>query len=281
MRYIYIAKCSINNKCYVGQTKNFGKRVQDHISDSKHFKRKFHNAIRKHGSHNFIFSIIEECEDHLANEREVFWILHFDSFKNGYNSTTGGDHFEHSEETLVKIGNASRGKPLTTEHKQKLSDANKGKVRPSPTAEIIEKRASAMRGKKRKPFTDEHKQKLSKAHQNPSEERRKQLSAANKGKTASLETREKLSKAGKCRIVSEETARKISNSNKGKKKPTPSAETIEKRAVKLRGQKRTLEQRNNMCIGRKIAREKKAKDKIILLLCVFIIAPFFSILSYD
>lgn len=47
----------------------------------------------------------------------------------------------------------------------------------------------------------------------PSEETRKKLSVANKGKIRTIETREKLSKAFKGRVLSEETRRKLSESH--------------------------------------------------------------------
>lgn len=82
-----------------------------------------YHSIRKYGEDNFSFDVIEECEDHLSNEREIFWINSYDSFENGFNLTTGGDHFSHSEITKNKIGDAFRGKSLTEESKQKMRDA--------------------------------------------------------------------------------------------------------------------------------------------------------------
>jgi hypothetical protein len=43
--------------------------------------------------------VIEECEDSLINEREIYWISHFDStnHEKGYNLSKGGQG--HSDET--------------------------------------------------------------------------------------------------------------------------------------------------------------------------------------
>ena len=52
---------------------------------------KFHKALRKYGKDNFTQEIIEEVDDKLLDEREIYWIRFYDSFKHGYNSTVGGD----------------------------------------------------------------------------------------------------------------------------------------------------------------------------------------------
>lgn len=77
--------------------------------------------------------------------------------------------------------------------------------------EVIRKRSAALRGRKRKPFTEEH---------------RKNMSMAKKGKTRacirrmpmSTEQRQKLSKLRKGKLLPIETCQKISESLKGNKR---------------------------------------------------------------
>jgi len=66
--------------------------------------------------------------------------------------------------------------------------------------------------------SEETRKKLSEAHKGKivSEETRVKMSEANKGKTLSEDTRKKISEAGKGRIVSEETRHKIGKKHKGK-----------------------------------------------------------------
>ena len=67
-----------------------------------------------------------------------------------------------------------------------------------------------------------------------SEETRRKMSEARKGKPRSEETRRKISESEKGKKVSDETRKKISQAGKGKKQ---SSETIAKRVEKLKGKK--------------------------------------------
>lgn len=259
MRHIYTFKNLVNGKIYVGQTNNPERRKQDHLKSAKEgVEGRLYWAIRKHGEENFLFEVIENCEDDITNQREEFWITHFDSFENGYNSTTGGDHYKLSEEAKKKIGLAAR-RPMSEEQKQKLREANKGKKPPPHSEETLRKMSESMKGKNTGPKSEEHKKKLSEAHRGKklSDEHKEKL----RNKPVSEETRQKLSEAGKGRVVSEETRRKKSESMKGKKFGSPSQEVIEKRAAKNRGKKRTEEQKQRMRDG--WARKREEKQRLL------------------
>ena len=258
MRHIYTLKNFVNNKIYVGQTNKPKKRLWEHINAAKKGKDTLlYYAIRKYGEENFIFEIIEECEDDVVNEREKYWISKFDSFECGYNMTSGGDYFSLSDEAKKKIGDRFRGKHLSEEHKQKLREANKGKRPPPPSEETLRKRSESMKGKNTGPKSEEHRKKLSEAHRGKklSEEHKEKL----RNKPVSEETRQKLSAGNKGRKLSEETKKRISESQKGKPRPSPTPEAIAKRVEKNRGKKRTEEQRQRMREGRARKREEKLK----------------------
>lgn len=94
MRFIYKIVNIIDNKIYVGQTRNFESRKLGHHYQAKRGNfRPLYASIRKHGIENFIFEVIEECEDNIVNEREKFWIAELKSTvdKYGYNLTPGGN----------------------------------------------------------------------------------------------------------------------------------------------------------------------------------------------
>lgn len=70
--------------------------------------------------------------------------------------------------------------PFSAEHKQKLSEAKKGKTHAPLSEETKKKISESWKGKKRGPFSDEHRQKIADAR---------------KGKTHSEETRQKMREA--------------------------------------------------------------------------------------
>ena len=95
MPYIYKITNKINNKIYIGKTTStVEKRWREHCDDYQREScknRPLYSAMRKYGVENFVIEIVEECSDTVLNEREVFWIENYGSFKYGYNATKGGD----------------------------------------------------------------------------------------------------------------------------------------------------------------------------------------------
>lgn len=106
---IYRMLNTVNNKCYIGQTNNFQKRMNGHRSDAKNPNSHSYNsplsyAIRKYGWDSFENYVIEylNTDDYkIVDEREQFWIEYYQSlsFLNGYNVTTGGQGCPRPEKT--------------------------------------------------------------------------------------------------------------------------------------------------------------------------------------
>lgn len=102
-------------KSYVGQTyvetpeQRWGKDGKGYYNQTK-----FGRAIKKYGWNNFQHEVLLafECEtkEELVfwlNQWEAYYIEKFDSFYNGYNSTTGGDNYEVCEETKQKMSESA------------------------------------------------------------------------------------------------------------------------------------------------------------------------------
>jgi group I intron endonuclease len=91
MGAIYRILNTVTGKYYIGQTiKLPHKRWAEHIKTSKTGTTNLYISMRKHGTDVFHFKVIEVCDDSLMNDREQFWIKHYDSYHNGYNMTFGG-----------------------------------------------------------------------------------------------------------------------------------------------------------------------------------------------
>lgn len=91
---IYLIENIINNKKYVGQSKNIYARWSGHRCDSKVRDLPLYNAMRKYGLENFKFSILEECEINELADREDYWIAYYNSYvPNGYNINQAETHW--------------------------------------------------------------------------------------------------------------------------------------------------------------------------------------------
>ena len=218
---IYLIKNKVNGKCYVGQTQkekgfdyryycsgegiervyNYHKSLREHNrSYNEHLLR----SIEKYGFEAFE---VNKCLDYAfsleeLNIKEKVYIQLYDSLKNGYNETLGGDGTEgrpHSEETRQKISEANKGdnhpmygKYHTEETKQKMSKIKKGENNPMHGNHHSEEVKQKIReGNKGKHLSNEAKQKISEAKKgenNPMygnhhlEEAKQKISEARKGK---------------------------------------------------------------------------------------------------
>lgn len=98
---IYKYTNKINGCIYIGQSVNIEQRKYCHRSSAYNkkandYNSQFHQAIRKYGYDNFDFEIVaeltqEEVSKQLLNELEIYFISYYNSYKQGYNATPGGD----------------------------------------------------------------------------------------------------------------------------------------------------------------------------------------------
>ena len=85
---VYIIRNAVNNKVYVGSTKNFEKRFSSHrwlLGKNKHHSQKLQRAWIKYGEGSFVFEKVISCgiENLLAYEQIV--IGFYSSCSDGYN----------------------------------------------------------------------------------------------------------------------------------------------------------------------------------------------------
>lgn len=139
---IYVITNLINNKEYVGKSKQVEKRMME-----PHFTPfDLGKDIKEYGKNNFQYRVLIYCELWELDRLETAFIKfrHSHVSEGGYNISTGG--YAHtgapvsqqtrekigkansnpSDETRWKIGSANRGIPLTEERKLKISLATKG-----------------------------------------------------------------------------------------------------------------------------------------------------------
>jgi len=130
---IYKHTFKTSGKSYIGKTsQSIKERLSGHCrrAYNKNSQTHFHRAIRKYGITDIETTLLESSvNDDIINEREIFWITYFDTYKNGYNMTTGGDggntrikmNEEEKKQYYKKISDACKNPIFTDEHKKKIS----------------------------------------------------------------------------------------------------------------------------------------------------------------
>lgn len=85
---IYIIRCKLTGRVYVGSSKNVNSRLNHHISSlrgSRHASWKLQEAWYEHGEDNFEFLLLEEVLEPELSLFEQKYIDEFNSFANGFN----------------------------------------------------------------------------------------------------------------------------------------------------------------------------------------------------
>lgn len=159
---IYLTTNLVNNKKYIGLDTHNNPR---YLGSGKQLTQ----ALKKYGRKNFTKEILEECttlED--LRRQEIYWIKKLNAYSDPafYNMTESITPIEHR-----------KGKPLSEEHKEKISKANKGRKLPPRKKESIEKMLQSRKGYK------------------PTEATKQKIRDAQKGTSKSQETRIRMSQA--------------------------------------------------------------------------------------
>lgn len=91
---IYKITNLINGKIYIGQTiQNLKDRWYRHCGYSGSEGEQnmvIKKAVHKYGKENFTIEELESCQAVDLNEKEKYWINYYNSYKEGYNATKGG-----------------------------------------------------------------------------------------------------------------------------------------------------------------------------------------------
>lgn len=106
--FIYMIENDINNLKYIGQTREtIDRRFKRHIKSSKTLDYSLYRAMRKYGVYHFTVKQIESISCHSRdelniklNELEMYYIQLYNTYKNGYNMSIGGDY---SPNTFAEI----------------------------------------------------------------------------------------------------------------------------------------------------------------------------------
>lgn len=145
--YIYKYENQVNHKVYIGQTVDLNARKSSHVCKAKTVKTKFYNAVRKYGWDCFDYSVLAQVEaedikelSSLLDVLEEQYIEQYDSFKHGYNSTTGGHSCREKQmpESFIEY---CKNRTYSDETRKKMSEAAHNRVYSRGTREKLSKAA--------------------------------------------------------------------------------------------------------------------------------------------
>lgn len=115
--YIYKITNLMNNKVYIGYSKDVPQRMRQHkiLSSKDKPKHHLHRAIKKYGWENFLSEIIfcSKDKEYTLKEMEPYFILEYKTLTESYNMTRGGDGVtghKHSDETKKRLSDLCKGK---------------------------------------------------------------------------------------------------------------------------------------------------------------------------
>lgn len=184
---------SPNNKIYIGQSINIERRFKEYKRLNKRsIGPKLYNSLKKYGSDNHTFEIIEECSLEQLNEYEFKWKILCRSVEEGLNCYYKDENtrkgIKDSNETRLKKSIAFKGRIRSEESKLKTSRALKGRKQ---SKEACLNKSIAAKGKLlgyKQSEETKQKRKLKLKGQKRSEETKKKMS-----KPKSIITKNKIS----------------------------------------------------------------------------------------
>lgn len=143
---IYIIYCQLDNKAYVGQSRNIYSRINEHkrdLSYKRHKNPHLTNIYKKYGAESLTYMILELCEKEKLLERETYFYNLLDSTRR-INAQPPYDMRSLTEREIAKRVSKVRGRAFPEASKLLISQKLKGRVE---SKETREKKSMAMWGR--------------------------------------------------------------------------------------------------------------------------------------
>lgn len=130
---IYKIENVVNNKIYIGRSKNIDRRIKQHkteLRQQKHGNRYLQNSWNKHGEGSFLFTVVEYCDIHSLEEREIYWISEYKATDRniGFNIKEENIEGKYSNEFKQHLSKLQKENLLAYHQKQKDSGKREVKV---------------------------------------------------------------------------------------------------------------------------------------------------------
>lgn len=140
---VYKITNTINDKSYIGISVDIERRWKDHklpYNWNRESNKLLYRAFSKYDIQNFTFEVLEECKISELSEKEKYYIEKYDTLKNGYNATAGGEDFSGeshpghklTKEDIIDIrtryGNLERKNQVYEIYKNRIGESGFHKI---------------------------------------------------------------------------------------------------------------------------------------------------------
>lgn len=113
---------SPTNRIYIGKSKNIEKRFKDYKKPVKKGRRSLiHDSIKKYGYNEHIFEILEQCDEVKLNEREMFYIEHFQTNVTKYRDGNGLNLYGGGNSPVIQSSERLREIALSRKSREEWS----------------------------------------------------------------------------------------------------------------------------------------------------------------
>jgi len=116
---VYIIQNLVNNKVYIGASKNLYDRLCMHkvqLRGNRHHNAHLQASYNLLGEDSFVFETLEECDEEFIYSQENYWCIMLNSHNRnlGYNSDSTGPNGKCgvSDETKIKMSAGAEKRPV-------------------------------------------------------------------------------------------------------------------------------------------------------------------------
>ncbi len=133
---IYKITNLVNNKCYIGSSKDYKQRIRQHknmLLYNNHCNKHLQSSYNKYGKENFKFELVELISEEELITNEIHYIKLFECLNpfKGYNKATeirNTSGYKWSETSRKKLSDTKKGMKIHPDTLKALINANKNRI---------------------------------------------------------------------------------------------------------------------------------------------------------
>ena len=189
---IYCIENKTTNKKYIGQSNNIMHRWNQHknkLLNNCHPNTYLQSSWNKYGESDFTFSVLENCDVAMLDEKENYWIAFYNTLDRtkGFNLKSGGQNggSQYSDESRQRMSESQKELWKNSEHKEQKREFY---IKAWANEEYKASRSGENHHFYGKHLSEEHRQKISNSSKGKigrplSKEHREALRKSNLGQT--------------------------------------------------------------------------------------------------